>query len=42
MKRPPKQADKSSLGAKGLAYRDQLFALERDWEALPADERLQK
>ncbi|EOB23166.1 TPA: transposase [Streptococcus pneumoniae] len=38
----PKQADKSSLGAKGLAYRDQLFALERDWEALPADERLQK
>lgn len=38
----PKQADKSSLGAKGLAYCDQLFALERDWEALPADERLQK
>lgn len=38
----PKQANKSSLGAKGLAYRDQLFALERDWEALPADERLQK
>ena len=38
----PKQADKSSLGAKGLAYYDQLFALERDWEALPADERLQK
>ncbi|HEV5631870.1 TPA: transposase, partial [Streptococcus pneumoniae] len=23
----PKQADKSSLGAKGLAYCDQLFAL---------------
>ncbi|VFI05616.1 transposase [Streptococcus pneumoniae] len=39
---PPKQADKSSLGAKGLAYCDQLFSLERDWEALPADERLQK
>ncbi|MCD1283977.1 transposase [Streptococcus pneumoniae] len=39
---PPKQADKSSLGAKGLAYCDQLFALERDWEALLADERLQK
>ncbi|CNA59064.1 transposase%2C ISSmi4 [Streptococcus pneumoniae] len=38
----PKQADKSSLGAKGLAYCDQLFSLERDWEALPADERLQK
>ncbi|ELU58899.1 hypothetical protein PCS8203_00548 [Streptococcus pneumoniae PCS8203] len=38
----PKQADKSSLGAKGLAYCDQLFFLERDWEALPADERLQK
>lgn len=34
----PKQADNSSLGAKGL----QLFALERDWEVLPADERLQK
>ncbi|RJP77076.1 transposase, partial [Streptococcus pseudopneumoniae] len=30
------------LGAKGLAYCDQLFALERDWEVLPADERLQK
>ncbi|CJB40542.1 transposase [Streptococcus pneumoniae] len=38
----PKQADKSSLGVKGLAYCDQLFSLERDWEALPADERLQK
>lgn len=38
----PKQADKSSLGAKGLAYCDQLFSLERDWETLPADERLQK
>ena len=38
----PKQADKSSLGAKDLACCDQLFALERDWEALPADERLQK
>ncbi|CJO25789.1 transposase [Streptococcus pneumoniae] len=34
--------DKSSLGAKGLAYCDQLFSLERDWEALPADKRLQK
>ncbi|HEX0620812.1 TPA: transposase [Streptococcus pneumoniae] len=39
---PRKQADKSSLGAKGLAYCDQLFSLERDWEALPADERLRK
>ncbi|EOB19568.1 hypothetical protein D059_04394 [Streptococcus pneumoniae 801] len=29
---PPKKADKSSLGAKGLAYCDQLFFLERDWE----------
>lgn len=38
----PKQGDNSSLGAKGLAYCDQLFALERDWETLPADERLQK
>lgn len=38
----PKQADKSSLGAKGLAYCDQLFSLERDWEDLSADERLQR
>ncbi|HEU3017205.1 TPA: transposase [Streptococcus pneumoniae] len=28
----PKQADKSSLGAKGLAYCNQLFSLERDWK----------
>ena len=38
----PQQADKSSLGAKGLAYCEQLFSLERDWEDLSADERLQK
>lgn len=38
----PKQADNSSLGAKGLAYCDQLFSLEGGWESLPADERLQR
>ena len=38
----PQQADKSSLGAKGLAYCEQLFSLERNWEDLSADERLQK
>lgn len=38
----PKQADNSSLGAKGLAYCDQLFSLEGGWESLSADERLQK
>ena len=38
----PKQADNSSLGAKGLAYCEQLFSLEGDWEDLSADERLQK
>lgn len=36
----PKKADTVSLGAKGLAYCDQLFRLEREWEALSAEERL--
>ena len=38
----PKQADNSSLGAKGLAYCEQLFSLEGGWESLLADERLQR
>ncbi|MDQ8837998.1 IS66 family transposase, partial [Streptococcus ruminantium] len=29
-----------SLGAKGLAYCDRLFSLEREWEGLSAEERL--
>lgn len=36
----PKKADRVSLGAKGLAYCDHLFRLEREWEALSAEERL--
>lgn len=38
----PKKVDKTSLGAKGLAYCDRLFNLEREWEALSAEERLHK
>ncbi|MDQ8760318.1 IS66 family transposase, partial [Streptococcus ruminantium] len=36
----PKKADTTSLGAKGLAYCDRLFSLEREWEGLSAEERL--
>lgn len=38
----PKQADKQSLGLKGLAYCDNLFALEASWESLRSEERLVK
>ena len=38
----PKQADKQSLGRKGLAYCDQMFSLEASWAELPSAERLCK
>lgn len=38
----PKQAPSDSLGARGVAYCNQFFRLERDWENLMAEERLQK
>ncbi|HFI0425677.1 TPA: IS66 family transposase, partial [Streptococcus suis] len=38
----PKKTDKTSLGAKGLAYCDRLFALENDWTDLSTEERLHK
>ncbi|MEY8463831.1 IS66 family transposase, partial [Streptococcus merionis] len=38
----PKQADKQTLGLKGLAYCDNLFALEASWESLRSEERLVK
>ncbi|NQR96405.1 IS66 family transposase, partial [Streptococcus suis] len=38
----PKKTDKTSLGAKGLAYCDRLFALESDWADLSSEERLHK
>ena len=38
----PKKADKRSLGAKGLAYCNQMFGLESSWEKLSAEERLKK
>lgn len=38
----PKKTDKTSLGAKGLAYCDRLFALESDWADLSTEERLHK
>jgi len=36
----PKKTDKSLLGAKGLKYCDRMFALEDNWAALSAKERL--
>lgn len=38
----PKKTDKTSLGAKGLAYCERLFALESDWADLSSEERLHK
>ncbi|GAA0055551.1 hypothetical protein ScKU66_19700 [Streptococcus canis] len=38
----PKQADKTSLGCKGLVYCDKLFALEAEWRDLSPQERLVK
>lgn len=38
----PKQADKTSLGRKGLVYCDKLFALEAEWRDLSPQERLVK
>ena len=38
----PKKTDKTSLGAKGLAYCDRLFSLENDWADLSTEERLHK
>ena len=38
----PKKTDKTSLGAKGLAYCDRLFTLENDWADLSTEERLHK
>ncbi len=38
----PKQTDKTSLGGKGLAYCEQMFSLEREWEVLSAEERYYK
>ena len=38
----PKKADKRFLGAKGLAYCNQMFGLESSWEKLSAEERLKK
>ena len=38
----PKKIDKTSLGAKGLAYCDRLFTLENDWADLSTEERLHK
>ncbi len=38
----PKQADKTSLGRKGLVYCDKLFALEAEWCELSPQERLVK
>ena len=38
----PKQADKQSLGRKGLDYCDQMFSLEASWSELPSAERLCK
>ena len=38
----PKQANKQSLGRKGLEYCDQMFSLEASWAELPSDERLRK
>ena len=36
----PKKTDKTSLGAKGLAYCDRLFSLENDWADLSTEARL--
>ena len=38
----PKKTDNTSLGTKGLAYCDRLFALENDWTDLSTEERLHK
>ena len=38
----PKKADKRSLGAKRLAYCNQMFGLESSWEKLSVEERLKK
>ncbi len=38
----PKKTDKTSLGAKGLAYCDRLFTLENGWADLSTEERLHK
>lgn len=38
----PKQADKVSLGLKGLTYCDRMFALEEKWADLPPQDRLKK
>ena len=38
----PKQADKKSLGRKGLDYCDQMFSLEASWAELSSAERLCK
>ncbi|MGO5335151.1 IS66-like element short variant transposase, partial [Enterococcus cecorum] len=38
----PKQADKQSLGRKGLDYCDQMFSLEASWAELSSAERLCK
>ena len=42
MRATPKKTDKTSLGAKGLAYCDRLFTLENDWADLSTEERLHK
>lgn len=38
----PKKAPKDSLGAKGVAYCDAMFRLEKDWETLSPGDRFQK